>query len=193
MRYRGIMETAMNEAPLARSWPALGEAPTKLDLPKPRSCSGELEVANGSEAPSEALDRPTLGRFRLIRRLGSGAMGVVYEGYDQELDRRVALKVLRPEVEAQRSLQARTRMMREAQALARLHHPNVTMVYEVGTSEAGALFIAMELVEGRTLGRWLRSRPARGERSSRYSCRRAAAWRRPIARASCTATSSPTT
>jgi serine/threonine protein kinase len=162
MRYSGIMETAMNESPLARSWPELGEAPTKLDLPKPRSCSGELEVADGSDAsdaPSEPLDRHTLGRFRLIRRLGSGAMGVVYEGYDQELDRRVALKVLRPEIEAQSSLQARTRMMREAQALARLHHPNVTMVYEVGTSEAGALFIAMELVEGRTLGRWLRARP----------------------------------
>jgi serine/threonine protein kinase len=83
----------------------------------------------------------------------------VFEGYDPELDRRVALKVLRPEVEAQCSLQARSRMMREAQALARLRHPNVTMVYEVGTSETGAFFIAMELVEGRTLGRWLRARP----------------------------------
>jgi serine/threonine protein kinase len=86
-------------------------------------------------------------------------MGVVYEGHDPELDRRVALKVLRPEVEAQRSLQARARMMREAQALARLRHPNVTMVYEVGHGETGAMFIAMELVEGRTLSRWLRSRP----------------------------------
>ena len=50
-------------------------------------------------------------------------------------------------------------MLREAQALARLRHPHVTMVYEVGTDEGGALFIAMELVEGRTLRRWLRSRP----------------------------------
>ena len=146
----------MNEPPVAGSWPGLGVAPT-LDL-GPRACSGELEIA-ASDDPSDPLERPTLGRFRLVRRLGSGAMGVVYEGYDQELDRRVALKVLRPEVEAQHTLQARARMMREAQALARLRHPNVTMVYEVGTSETGALFIAMELVEGRTLGRWLRSRP----------------------------------
>jgi serine/threonine protein kinase len=153
------METAMNEAPIVRSWPELGEAPTKLDVGRPRSCSGELAIGAAEPLP-EIPERPTtLGRFKLIRRIGSGAMGVVYEGLDAELDRRVALKVLRPEVEAQGSLQARSRMMREAQALARLRHPNVTMVYEVGTSEAGALFIAMELVEGRTLGRWLRSRP----------------------------------
>jgi serine/threonine protein kinase len=153
------METAMNEAPVVRSWPELGEAPTKLDVGRPPSCSGELEISEAGTA--EAIpERPTtLGRFKLLRRIGSGAMGVVYEGLDAELERRVALKVLRPEIEAQRSLQARSRMMREAQALARLRHPNVTMIYEVGTSDEGALFFAMELVEGRTLGRWLRSRP----------------------------------
>ena len=163
MSYARTMETAMNEAPIVRSWPELGEAPTKLDVGKAPAVSGELEV-KGHEGPSlgspEPAERPTsLGRFKLVRRIGSGAMGVVYEGLDPELERRVALKVLRPEVEAQQNLQARSRMLREAQALARLRHPNVTMVYEVGTSEAGALFIAMELVEGRTLGRWLRARP----------------------------------
>jgi len=101
----------------------------------------------------------TLGRFRLLRQIGSGAMGVVYEGYDAELDRRVALKVLRPEAAACDALHAHSRMMREAKALARLRHPHVTAIYEVGTSDEGAPFIAMELVEGSTLGRWIRSRP----------------------------------
>ncbi|MCA9704935.1 MAG: serine/threonine protein kinase [Myxococcales bacterium] len=102
---------------------------------------------------------PTLGRFQLIRRIGSGAMGVVFEGYDPALGRRLALKVLRSDVAAQQSLMARSRMLREAQALARVRHPNVTMIYEVGTSDEGHPFIAMELVEGRTLKGWLRSRP----------------------------------
>jgi eukaryotic-like serine/threonine-protein kinase len=155
------METAMNQPRIdlssSESWvPTRVEQPNLAPAPAPAPVAvcGELEAVD-----AEADERATLGRFQLLRRLGSGAMGVVFEGYDPELDRRVALKVLRPEIEAQRSLQARSRMMREAQALARLRHPNVTMVYEVGQSDTGALFIAMELVEGRTLGRWLRSRP----------------------------------
>jgi serine/threonine protein kinase len=146
----------MNQPPIDLSSPE----PTLLhavSLPRLSARSGEL--AEPTDTDADEPPRAMLGRFQLLRRLGSGAMGVVFEGYDPELDRRVALKVLRPEVEAQCSLQARSRMMREAQALARLRHPNVTMVYEVGTSETGAFFIAMELVEGRTLGRWLRARP----------------------------------
>ncbi len=140
------METAPLAPPLDRSSLLPGN-PTGLGRAAPSHPGRDPELP------------PSLGRFSLLRRLGSGSMGVVFEGYDPELDRRVALKVLRPEVEAQRSLQARSRMIREAQALARLRHPNVTMVYEVGTSETGALFIAMELVEGNTLGRWLKARP----------------------------------
>ncbi len=118
-------------------------------------------VENESEEPldGDSGSCRTLGRFRLLRQIGSGAMGVVYEGYDAELDRRVALKVLRPEAAACDALHAHSRMMREAKALARLRHPHVTAIYEVGTSDEGSPFIAMELVEGRTLGRWIRSRP----------------------------------
>jgi eukaryotic-like serine/threonine-protein kinase len=83
--------------------------------------------------------------------LGEGGMGVVYKAYDPELDRRVAVKRLR----AARSDQTRTRFLREAQALARVSHPNIVSVYDVGTFE-GDVFIAMELVEGKTLRRWLR-------------------------------------
>ncbi len=116
--------------------------PNLFEDDDPSSCMGEI-----------------MGRFRLLRRIGSGAMGVVFEGYDRDLDRRVALKVLRPDVASRPNLQAHSRMMREAKALARLRHPNVTAIYEVGTTDDSVLFLAMELVEGRTLRRWLRSRP----------------------------------
>ncbi len=97
-----------------------------------------------------------IGRFTIVRMLGEGGMGVVYLAYDEELDRRVAVKLLHggrgPEDEAQRRLQ------REAQAMARLAHPNVVAVHDVGTFE-GQVFVAMEFVAGRDLRAWLRSEP----------------------------------
>ena len=90
-----------------------------------------------------------LGRFAVLRRLGAGGMGVVYLGYDAELDRKVALKLLRlrsPDVRAH----ATARLGREARALARVDHPNVIAVHEVGTHEDD-VFLAMDLVEGVTL------------------------------------------
>jgi serine/threonine protein kinase len=88
----------------------------------------------------------------VIERIGQGAMGVVYAAYDPELDRRVALKLLRPEGRHLEHL--RRRLLREAQALARLSHPNVVSVHDVGTCGDG-LFLAMDLVEGTTLAEWL--------------------------------------
>ncbi|NVB37192.1 serine/threonine protein kinase [Pseudenhygromyxa sp. WMMC2535] len=92
-----------------------------------------------------------LGHFRVRRVLGEGAMGVVYEAIDEDLDRRVAIKLVRP---TSRSRQRQRRLLREAQAMARLTHPNVVVVYEVG-SVGEQVFIAMEYVEGPTLERWL--------------------------------------
>jgi len=123
-----------------------------------RTCA-DAPPAETAELGELGEDQTSLGRYRVLRRIGVGAMGVVYEGYDAQLDRRVALKVLRAEAAAQDALNARSRMMREARALARLRHAHVTTIYEVGTSDEGVPFIAMELVEGRTLERWLRSRP----------------------------------
>src|SRR3712207_379466 len=80
-------------------------------------------------------------------------MGVVYAAHDPELDRRVALKLLRPEGRHLEEL--RRRLLREAQALARLSHPNVVAVHDVGMREDG-VFLAMELVEGTTLAEWLK-------------------------------------
>jgi predicted Ser/Thr protein kinase len=95
----------------------------------------------------------TLGRYRLERELGAGAMGVVHAAFDPDLERRIALKVLRS---ATAPREAKDRLMREARAMARLAHPNVVTVHEVGTAE-GRDFVAMELIHGETLAEWLRS------------------------------------
>ena len=94
-----------------------------------------------------------LGRYVLERVLGIGGMGVVHAAFDQDLERRVALKVLHA---TRTGDEARQRLLREARALARLSHPNVVAVYEVG-SASGRDFIAMELVAGESLLEWLRA------------------------------------
>ncbi len=95
-----------------------------------------------------------LGRFVVVDRLGAGAMGVVYAAYDPQLDRRVAIKVLKASLDDDGTTNAK--LVREARALAKLDHPNVVTVHEVGTFE-DRLFVAMEYVEGTTLTHWLTS------------------------------------
>jgi tetratricopeptide (TPR) repeat protein/predicted Ser/Thr protein kinase len=92
-----------------------------------------------------------LGRYMIVGVLGRGGMGAVYEAYDTQLARRVAVKVLHPGSSTE---QHQARLSREAQAMARLSHPNVVTVHDVGAFEGG-LFIAMELIQGRTLKRWI--------------------------------------
>ena len=89
-----------------------------------------------------------LGRYTVIRLLGQGGMGVVYAAYDELLDRRVAVKLVRVD---SRGGDAQARILREAKALAQLSHPNVVQIYEVSAS-AGRIFIAMEYVRGSSLG-----------------------------------------
>jgi tetratricopeptide (TPR) repeat protein len=101
-----------------------------------------------------------VGRYTVLQALGRGSMGVVVSAYDARLDRCVALKLLRRETDAVQTREdLEARMVREAQAMARLSHPNVVAVYDVGKIEDGAIFIAMERVEGLTLRRWCELAP----------------------------------
>ncbi|MBL9103959.1 MAG: protein kinase [Myxococcales bacterium] len=106
------------------------------------------------EVPGHLGESARIGRFAVLRQLGAGGMGVVYSAYDEELDRKIALKLLRPGRDNSDRNQAR--MQREARAMATLSHPNVVQVYEVGRFE-DQVYLAMEFVPGKTLGAWLKA------------------------------------
>lgn len=107
----------------------------------------------GGPAPPTAIDR-----YRVTGRIGAGAMGVVYLAIDEQLGRQVAVKLLHRHVASDAALGGDARLLREARALARLDHPNVVRVYEVGAHQ-GQIYVAMEYVEGVTLGQWLAQAP----------------------------------
>jgi tetratricopeptide (TPR) repeat protein/tRNA A-37 threonylcarbamoyl transferase component Bud32 len=94
-----------------------------------------------------------IGRYTILDRLGEGGMGVVYTAYDDKLDRKIAIKVMRSESEREDSV-GKARLLREAQAMARLAHPNIVTVHEVGEVDR-QVFVAMEFIRGLSLDRWL--------------------------------------
>ena len=115
-------------------------------------------------AVGDELVRPsTVGRYMVLDLIGVGGMGVVCTAYDPKLDRKVAIKLLKERTsDERRNTMGRARLVREAQALAKLSHPNIITVHDVDTHE-DRLFIAMEYVQGQTLADWLeaQSRPWR--------------------------------
>ena len=117
-------------------------------------------VADGRPRPQVPLPVGPfrVGRFTAVRQIGAGGMGVVYMAYDEQLDRKVAVKLLQERPGADAESLGHARLLREAQAMAHVSHPNVAAVYEVGTYE-DQVFVAMELVEGKTLGQWLADEP----------------------------------
>src|SRR5213080_4377358 len=102
---------------------------------------------SGESTDAAAPRGGTVGRFVVLGTLGAGGMGVVMAAWDPLLDRKVALKLLRGE-------DSGDRLEREAQAMARLSHPNVAAVHEIG-SVGAQRFVAMELVDGGTLKGWM--------------------------------------
>jgi eukaryotic-like serine/threonine-protein kinase len=96
-----------------------------------------------------------VGRYVVLAKLGAGGMGVVYSAHDPDLDRKVALKLLLP---GRGGSEGRSRLLREAQALAKLQHPNVVTIHDVGEHEE-RVWLAMEYVDGKTLGGWLDEQP----------------------------------
>lgn len=135
--------------------------PTRSSGAAARSGTGALDFGRASEvarrkvraALFDDVPTPTLGRFVLLGTLGEGGMGIVYAAYDRELERKVAVKVIR---RAMADAESRTRFVREARAMARLAHPNVVVVFEVG-QVGDDLFVAMEFVPGQTLDEWQRA------------------------------------
>src|SRR6185503_3910627 len=110
----------------------------------------------GPRGQARDADLPLrVGRFVLSSVLGAGGMGIVYAARDPELDRVVAVKLLRADLVVEsRRLAMEERLRREARAMAKLSHPNVIAVHDVGTHD-DRVFIAMEYVAGETLESWL--------------------------------------
>ena len=105
---------------------------------------------------SDGEEPETVGRYRIVRRLGRGGMGVVYEAHDPGLDRSVALKLLPPRLSADPA--AARRLIAEARTACVLDHPHIATVYEIGATADGRVFIAMACYDGETV----RQRSARG-------------------------------
>ena len=121
----------------------------------------ETAAAPGREPPPVALtsleDGDLIGRFRVQRMLGRGGMGLVVAAADDDLGRTVAIKVVRPSGGGSTSPRSKQRLLREARAMARVSHPNVITVHEVGTMGTD-VFVAMEFIDGGTLAHWLDER-----------------------------------
>ena len=117
----------------------------------------EGEQTSRAVGPDRFRPGRAVGRYQVLEELAHGAMGVVYAAYDPKLDRKVALKLLLSD-QAELAPERQARLLREAQAMARLSHPNVLAVHDVGIFD-GQVFVTIEYVEGVTLEQWLCSEP----------------------------------
>ncbi|EDM77753.1 serine/threonine kinase family protein [Plesiocystis pacifica SIR-1] len=146
--------------------------PTDAETPaKPAANSDAVEAPAAPEVSELELERMRrevkarlfggvrppirIGRYKVLDCIGQGGMGIVYAARDERLDRTVAIKLLRPEFSGSQT----NDLGKEAQSLAKLAHPNVVAVYDVGEHD-DQLFVAMEYVEGQSLRRWLLRRPS---------------------------------
>ncbi len=137
---------------------AVGDDQQPGDVALAETQTVTADALGHASLPAGFLQRGALvDRYVIVDRVGVGGMGVVYAAYDPQLDRKVALKFLVDKQAGSSSSSGRERLIREAQAMAKLSHPNVVAVFDAGTSH-GQVFIAMEFVEGKTLRAWLDER-----------------------------------
>ncbi len=124
-------------------------------MDRPDATTSTLPRASTSREATVTLAAGDLvGRYKVLEVLGAGGMGVVYGAFDPELQRKVALKLVRAELT---DAELRARLWREAQAMARIRHPNVITVFDVGTWNE-QMFVAMEVIDGWTLTSWQAAR-----------------------------------
>ncbi|MGC4117954.1 MAG: serine/threonine-protein kinase [Myxococcales bacterium] len=149
---------ALAAAPDSAAHPDIAPGTTVRPASPSSSASTSLdETRLSGERLGEVLSRGTaVGRYFVLQMLGEGGMGTVYAAYDPDLGRKVAIKLLK--VSSEGAEEARIRLLREAQAMARLSHPNVLPVFDAGLF-GDQLFVAMEYVPGATLADWLRQHP----------------------------------
>ena len=128
------------------------DACTSADPEELRTTRRTARTLSAAERELFGTPSDSLGRYALLNKLGSGSMGIVYRAYDPRLDRPVAVKILHPtgEKTAQLISAGDARLLREAQAIARLCHPNVIAIHDVGTV-GDRVFMTMEYVEGQNL------------------------------------------
>src|SRR5688500_20187260 len=123
---------------------------TTIAVDEPSSVSAPIAASAPADVPVRRL-----GRIALLERVGEGGMGVVFRAYDPKLGREVAIKLVSVHHVGDRS---GARLLREAQALAQLTHPNVVPIYDVEEIE-GRVFIVMEYIAGSTLRDWMNAGP----------------------------------
>ncbi|HSM61373.1 MAG TPA: serine/threonine-protein kinase [Longimicrobiales bacterium] len=177
-RIRELFERALDASPGARA--ALIDAAAAPDPGLAREVRQLLEAFDGlgdrlatldtaaaarllDETAPDPLEQGRIGRFEVVRRIGRGGMGVVYLGYDPELDRHVALKVMSASTLGDDATAAR--LLHEARATSRLDHPCIATVYDVGRTEDGRLFMAMAYYPGRTLAERIAEGPLSADRA----------------------------
>jgi serine/threonine protein kinase len=127
-------------------------------LVEPTQALSDTQLRRGAEPMTGSILAEigeSVGRYRITGVLGRGGMGVVLHAHDPELERALAIKVLREQLDNPEQAPGRGLLMREARAIARVSHPNVISVYDVGLHR-GRVYVAMELVEGRPLHVWMR-------------------------------------
>lgn len=138
------VEAHVDECPACRA--AVAAALHSTDVGAGR---GRASVDSSGPAPGTTVDR-----YVVLQLVGSGGMGQVFAAYDPQLDRKIALKFVRAEPDHEHAAALRTRLLREARAMARLTHPNVVTVFDAG-AYGDDVFIAMEFVDGTTARKWV--------------------------------------